>query len=1648
MRLQRATYSEPLHILIVADRIADAERCKKELTRTGLQFLDRRVATRVEFESALENFSPGLIISEVTLADGFDGLTALDLARTRFPEIPFVFISNAIGKLRVSEKMTHDTHFPTDHVLKNRLTRLGPVVQRIRQQVTRPERAQTAVQISGLLYRSMFEGAAEGILLCTLDGILLAANPAAARMLGYDSPEEMISESNRSSNHFHVEPRARRWFVERVKRDGEMRGYETCGARKDGTPLWVSLSGRLVLDEESGVNRFLTIIADISERKRLEGDRAQLAAIVENSTDAIISRGLDRRILTWNNAAARLFGWTAEEAIGQSILLIVPPERTGENAERRIQVEQGIRVPSYDTVRLVKDGRRVDVSLSQSPITNERDEVIAVSLMFRDISDQRRSQDDLERLAAIVESSNDAIISRALDRTILTWNPAAEKLFGWTAEEAIGKSVSIFIPPERAEESDHNQQHVHTGQSIPAYDTVRRTKDGRLIDVSLTHSPIMNNYGETIAVSLIFRDISERQRQQREIDRLSRIQALSSAINAAIVRSTSRPDLLDNACRTAVEHGGFGIAWVGTLDANTLEITPVSSAGPDAGKLIRASEASGRPDHPSGQGVAGRAVRERRAVYSNDIAAEPGPPRATKSEAIRLGYLSRIALPLLVDDKVVGIIVLYAPGKDFFNEEDVRLLTELAGNVSFGLEYIARQHRIEKLSRLRAVSSEINTAIVRSRTRQFLFNEACRIAVEHGRFGIAWIGKLDPERLEVTPTASAGLGENDVLMHSTLVFSRDIGNRSLVAVAVRERRPVYSNDITTDADSGGERRKEAIRRGYRSAIVLPLIAEGIVTGTFSMFVKETNFFDDEETGLLTELASNLSFALDHLARQEKLDKLSRVRAISSSINAAIARVRERGALLAEICRIAAEQGKFEMIWIGTLDHKNRRVQPIAWTGFSPETANAVTWENISSTRGTLSEAVRTLKPAVRDDIESQLPTGLLRQAALDRGCRSTVCLPLVVDGEVTALISLFVSGRGFFDQDELTILNEVAPNISFALESILRQERFERLSHIRAVLGEINAAIVRTRDRQKLFEEACRIAIEAGGLKFAWIGLVERDPLQIRPTAWAGVEDRVLTDRQTGLPVDEHEPGGPGPFAEAVIQRKIVVVNDVHSDSRISRKQDHLARNIHSIAILPLLVEGEAVGIMGLHARETGFFDEEEVKLLSEMSGDIALALQTIAKQAELDYLSYYDPLTGLPNRTLFIDRTGQQMRARGGEPRMVALILLNIERFRNINETFGRHGGDELLKLVARRLENAFNGKDYLARVGADGLGVVVRGIKETTDVLHIIENQMFACFREPYLLNGEELRVSARAGIAMYPADGVEPDILFRNAEAALKKARDSSEHFLFYAADMNARAAHVLSLETRLRKAVEAEEFLLHYQPKVDLANDEICGLEALIRWREPGGNLVAPGSFIPVLEETGLILEVGKWALTRALAEHRQWAARGLKVPRIAVNVSAIQLQNKDFSDMVINAVHEQGGNAESLELEVTESLLMKDVEASIRKLSHLRGLGIHIAMDDFGTGYSSLSYLARLPINLVKIDRSFVNSMTNNPQDMSIVTTIIALAHSLNLRVVAEGVETEGQSRLLKLLKCDEAQGFLFSKPLPAIEIEPLLRALV
>jgi diguanylate cyclase (GGDEF)-like protein/PAS domain S-box-containing protein len=611
-------------------------------------------------------------------------------------------------------------------------------------------------------------------------------------------------------------------------------------------------------------------------------------------------------------------------------------------------------------------------------------------------------------------------------------------------------------------------------------------------------------------------------------------------------------------------------------------------------------------------------------------------------------------------------------------------------------------------------------------------------------------------------------------------------------------------------------------------------------------------------------------------------------------------------------------------------------------------------------------------------------------------------------------------------------------------EQIEQRNRLARLSRIRGLAGAVNAAIVRIRDRQALFEEFCRIAVEQGGFSAARLVDFDADG-RLRLAVSDGGHAGLLASIIDGY---NRDPAGrKGLLAQALRDAVPVVANDVSVDERSVLRQVYAVSGINSVACLPFLVDGKVAGAVVLDASERRFFDEQEIHLLTELASNLSFALELMAKQDRITYLALYDALTELPNRTLFYERLTRSIERAAASDARVALVLLDLERFKAINDTLGEHIGDRVLVAVAKRIREWSGDPEHVARLGGNLFALILGGFQGKEDIVRTLEAAASALFSNPFDLDGREVRLAAKSAIAISPDHGRSADVLFRNAEAALRQAKETRERSLFYTADINARVSEQVDLENRLRKAVDNGELFLHFQPKLDLASREIVGLEALMRWQGPEGGLVSPAKFVPILEQTGLILEAGQQVLRSARAAHRDWQARGLNPPRIAVNVSALQLLRRDFVEDVRNALGSIGADGGGVDLEVTESLLMTAVDESIRKLRELREMGLRIALDDFGTGFSSLSYLTRLPLDTLKIDRSFIHGMTDNPDHTSIISAIISLAQALRLKVVAEGVETEPQAQLLRLLRCDQAQGFLFSRPLPAEQLEKLLKPL-
>ncbi len=588
------------------------------------------------------------------------------------------------------------------------------------------------------------------------------------------------------------------------------------------------------------------------------------------------------------------------------------------------------------------------------------------------------------------------------------------------------------------------------------------------------------------------------------------------------------------------------------------------------------------------------------------------------------------------------------------------------------------------------------------------------------------------------------------------------------------------------------------------------------------------------------------------------------------------------------------------------------------------------------------------------------------------------------------------------------------------------------LNRVYAMLSGINTLIVRVPDREELFREACRIAVDTGGFRMAMLCTVESGTLKIIPCATAGKDELLMASIRNILSSGDSEKTM---VARAIREKRVLVANDVQSDPQVLFGSQYIEAGVRSMAVMPLFVSNVAIGVIALYAGEPEFFHREEMQLLDELVHDIEFAVDHIEKQERLNYLAYYDALTGLANRTLFFERVGQFMRT----GRRLALMLIDIERFKNLNDSLGRPAGDALLRQVAEWLTLNAGGKDLIARISSDHFAVVVPEIRPDGNLPKLFDRLSKVFLEHPFRLNDAVFRIAAKAGISIFPDDGEDVETLFNNAEAALKMAKKSGDRYLFHAKRMTESVAGRLRLENKLRQAIDNEEFVLHYQPKLNFASRKVTSAEALIRWNDPEVGLVPPGDFIPILEETGLIYEVGRWALRRAIADYLSWMDAGLAAVRIAVNVSALQLRNPGFAAEIAEELGVDARASEGLELEITESMIMGDMSRNVASLNEIRGLGVHVSIDDFGTGFSSLALLARLPVNTLKIDRSFVVDMVQGEAGVALVSTIVNLAHALKLNVVAEGVETEVQFDILKRVGCDEMQGFLFSRPLKVQE---------
>ena len=985
--------------------------------------------------------------------------------------------------------------------------------------------------------------------------------------------------------------------------------------------------------------------------------------------------------------------------------------------------------------------------------------------------------------------------------------------------------------------------------------------------------------------------------------------------------------------------------------------------------------------------------------------------------------------------------------------------------------------QIGRLNRIYRVLSNINQIIVRRKEPAWLLNEACHITVRDGGFRMAWIGRLNPKTGQVRPMAQAGYTDDyPEQAQITLVGPRSEGP---TGTALRTGRTMTCNDIATDP-SMAIWREAALALGYRASIALPLTVHGVLWGTLNLYADQTGFFDAKEIVVLEELASDIAFALE--ISEADTARLQTEQALRESREQFRRAVEEAPFPI----MIHAEDGEVLVLsraWTEITGYTRTDIPTITdWTGQAyGERQQAVQadidqlydlqqrkvegeyritckdgsqrdWEFSSVALGRLTDGRRIAISMAADVTERNWATAAHRQHEQQyRALFEANPHPMWVY-DLTTLRFLAVNDAAIqhygFSQPEflaMTIADIRPPEeIPRLLENIAQLQNnhhvdeagvwrhrkkdgalidVEITSHVLEFAGR-RAEVVLAHDVTERLrtEERLRQAATVFENTREGITITDADERILRVNrAFCELTGYTEEEVQGQTPRLLHS-GRQSPEFYAALWTSVLNTGHWQGEVWNRRKNGEVYPELLSISAVK-----NATGVVTHYVGV--FADLSQIK----------------ASEEQLDFLAHHDPLTGLPNRLLLSARLQHSLDVAHRDGGTLALLVLDLDRFKDVNDSYGHSAGDALLQQVAERLTNRLRGADTVTRLGGDEFAVLLENLAQPQDAARVAM-EVIDILSEPWrLANDAEVRLGASLGISLFPEHGQTAEDLLQQADAALYQAKSEGRgRFQYFSADLTQAARSRIELESRLRRAITDQQLRVYYQPQIAIPSGHIIGAEALVRWQDPERGLIPPGHFIPVAEETGLISAIGEWVLRETCRQGQEWRDAGLPPLTLAVNLSAHQLHHGDLAATVLQVLNDTGFPAEWLELELTESALMQREAEAVTILERLRGLGLHLAMDDFGTGYSSLAYLRRFPLDVLKIDKSFVDDLPQQREAMEIAATIIAMGHTLGLKVLAEGVETPEQLAFLQLKGCDRYQGYLTSPPIPAPAFVTLL----
>ncbi len=773
----------------------------------------------------------------------------------------------------------------------------------------------------------------------------------------------------------------------------------------------------------------------------------------------------------------------------------------------------------------------------------------------------------------------------------------------------------------------------------------------------------------------------------------------------------------------------------------------------------------------------------------------------------------------------------------------------------------------------------------------------------------------------------------------------------------------------------------------------------------------------------------------------------------SAANDAILRTTSRKELHQRVCDAIDEGGEFvaASIFVAETDGRLRyaagageRIEMFSRLEASADAAPA-------DAQDLMSFAFHSGHSCFTNDPQNDERVRVWREMGMHADIGAAAAIPIFRNGSVDGVFIVLLAELCAFDDAAVRLMERMAENVSFALDKLVSEEEKDRITCMVSALSATNEAILRAETREKLFELVCDAAVLGGRFTATTIALAETGSDFLRTVAATGPS--AAFSRTVKVAITAAHPEGRGLTGTAFRTRQPCFSNDYLADQQRSAFHGIVAvTGARSGAALPLLSRGQAVGVLLFMSAELNTFTPEFVELLQRLAGNVSFALENFDRAEEkvraeerIKYLATHDHLTDLPNRAMFNQLLGFSIRTARRYQRQCAVLFIDLDRFKIINDSLGHAAGDALLVEMAGRLCSGVRASDVVARLGGDEFVVLLDEVAECKQAA-TTASDLLSVICKPLELNGHECRVTASIGIAMFPNDGADELALMKNADSAMYLAKQEGKNDIrFFSDKIKTESIDRLTLETSLRYALERNELCLHYQPKRNVATGEIAGVEALLRWVHPDLGMLPPNRFIPLAEETGLIVPIGRWVMKAACAQNMAWQRDGLPPLSVAVNVSPRQFSDENLLRDVDDALAASGMDPKLLQIEITESMVMLNVDKAVQLLDAIQSRGVRLAIDDFGTGYSSMSVMKRFPIDTIKIDRSFVRELPHNSEDKAIAQAIIGMGKALGLTIIAEGVETSEQEDFLREHACDEIQGFLCSKPVAADKIAELLR---